>query len=202
MITNLKNWKLYKESILILEDKEIELSDKEIESLRLLQQEEIHGDLPIDSSFLILADIDPTLFKLKKVNGSIFLKDGVWNEIPVWLKDVEVGVFFMCQQNKLTSLKNCPQKIGSSFICKDNRLETLEGCPKIVRRNFDCSGNRLISLEHGPEQVGRDYTCTNNQLTSLDGIAKYIGGSAQCYLNRTLKMPLPEGVEIKGFFRN
>jgi hypothetical protein len=108
-------------------------------NIRLLSQEVIDGDLNLDESFM---DIDPKFVKLKKVNGYVILKGGKWTEIPEWLKDVEISEYFNCSDNKLTTLKNCPQKIGGSFICYYNILTSLEGCPENIGDNFCCGGNK------------------------------------------------------------
>jgi len=119
-----------------LEDRKEKLKQMNI---RLLSQEVINGDLHLDESFM---GIDAKFLKLKKVNGTIWLNEGQWTEIPAWLKDVEIGGFFNCSYNKLTTLKNCPQKIGGSFICSFNRLVSLQGCPENIGGDFWCHGNK------------------------------------------------------------
>ena len=109
-------------------------------NIKLLSQEVIDGDLDLSQSFM---DIDPKFVKLKKVNGYILLSGGQWTEIPEWLKDVEIERYFSCSYNKLTTLKNCPQKIGGDFYCSDNQLKSLEG---------------------RPENIGGDYYYTNNKV--------------------------------------
>jgi hypothetical protein len=80
-----------------------------------ISQEVIDGDLEFDDSFV---DINPKLVKLKKVNGTVYLAAGKWNKIPEWLKDVEITGSFNCSNNNLTSLENCPYKIGKNLICR------------------------------------------------------------------------------------
>ena len=84
-------------------------------NIKLLSQEVIDGDLELDESF---ADIDPKFIKLKKVNGTVYLSPGKWSEIPEWLKNVEITGSFNCSNNNLSSLKNCPYKIGRNLICR------------------------------------------------------------------------------------
>jgi len=142
--------------------------------IRMLSQEMIDGNLELDESFM---DIDPKFVKLKKVNGDVYLNGGQWTEIPAWLKDVEIGGFFNCSYNKLTTLKNCPQKIGRSFYCHNNQLISLEGCPETIVGSFSCSGNKLISLEGCPENIGEDFWYHDNKI----------------------ELELPDYVKLKGF---
>ena len=117
-------------------------------NIRLISQEEIYGNLILDESFM---DIDPKFVKLKKVNGGVLLLDAQWTEIPEWLKDVEITGNFDCSNNKLETLKNCPQNIGRYFSCSDNELISLGGCPEIIGVDFYCYGNK-VKLEL-PENV-------------------------------------------------
>jgi hypothetical protein len=121
----------------------------------------IDGSLKLDESFM---DIDPKFVKLKKVNGNVYLEGRHWTEIPAWLSNVEIIGYFNCSWNKLTSLKNCPQKIGGGFYCSDNQLTSLEGCPENIGGDFNCSGNLLSSLEGCPEFVGGSFWCHDNKL--------------------------------------
>ena len=54
-----------------------------------------------------------------------------------------MGASFSCRDNKLTSLKGCPVKVGGSFDCYNNRLVSLEFCIKDIGSNFECGGNML-----------------------------------------------------------
>ena len=148
-------------------------------NIKLLSQEVIDGilNLILDESFM---DIDPKFVKLKKVNGDVFLTGGQWTEIPEWLKDVEISGIFSCIINKLTSLKNCPHKIGEDLYCQNNLLTSLEGCPKIINEYFNCQNNLLTSLEGCPEFVGGNFICSNNKI----------------------KLELPAYVKLKGKFVN
>ena len=71
--------------------------------------------------------IDARFIKVKKVNGYIKMEGGQWTEIPAWLKDVEITKNFFCLSNKLTTMKNCPKKIGGGLFCSFNQLTSLEG---------------------------------------------------------------------------
>jgi hypothetical protein len=146
-------------------------------NIKLLSQEVFDGDLNIDESFM---DIDPKIVKIKKVNGDVWLEGGQWKEIPLWLKDIEISGSFYCSKNKLTTLKNCPHKIGENFSCAENKLKSLEGCPRNICENFSCAFNHL---------------------TSLKGCPEYVGGNFYCTLN-IIKLKLPDYVKLKGTFIN
>jgi len=66
---------------------------------------------------------------------------------------------------------------------------------------FDCSHNKLTSLENCPQYVGRSFFCNRNKLETLEGCPKYIGKDFYCLYNAKI-LELPEGVELKGKFKN
>jgi hypothetical protein len=109
-------------------------------NIKILSQEVIDGNLEIDESFM---GIDAKFVKLKKVNGDVWLTGGQWTEIPTWLKNVEITGYFDCSENKLITLKNCPQKIGRNFYCSANLLTSLDGCPENIGGNFYCYDNKI-----------------------------------------------------------
>ena len=109
-------------------------------NIKLLSQELIDGDLELDESFM---DIDAKFVKIKKVNGFVWLTGKQWTEIPEWLKNVEILGSFLCAYNKLTTLKNCPHKIGRGFYCSHNLLTSLDGCPKNVEGDLYCYNNKV-----------------------------------------------------------
>ena len=146
-------------------------------NIRMLSHEVIDGNLHLDES---LMDIDAKFVKLKKINGDLELTGGQWTEIPEWLKDVEIEGHFNCSDNKLKTLKNCPQKIRGVFSCSYNQLVSLEGCPKNIAGSFNCSYNRLTSLEGCPENIEGIFWCYNNKV----------------------KLKLPDYVKLKGKFKN
>ena len=146
-------------------------------NIKLLSQELIDVNLTLDESFM---NIDPKFVKLKKVSGDVWLTGRQWTEIPEWLKDVEITGTFSCTYNKLTTLKNCPQKIEGYFLCNNNELISLDGCPKEIGGDFDCAYNQLTSLEGCPEIVGENFYCRNNKI----------------------KLTLPDYVNLKGKFKN
>jgi len=95
----------------------------------------------------------------------------------------KVGGYFVCNNNKLTTLEGAPQEIGKDFDCSGNGLTTIEGAPKKVGGYFSCSYNKLTSLEGAPKKVGGHFYCHNNKLTSLEGSPKEIGGYFNCSNN-------------------
>lgn len=109
-------------------------------NIKLLSQEVIDGNLDLDESFM---DIDSKFVKLKKVNGYISLNGYKWIEIPTWLSNIEINGCFWCSDNKLTTLKNCPQKIRGVFSCSYNQLTSLEGCPETIGEDFYCHNNKV-----------------------------------------------------------
>jgi hypothetical protein len=113
-------------------------------NIKMLSQEVIDGDLILDESFM---NIDPKFVKLKKVNGYVWLSEEKWTEIPAWLKNVEIEGFFDCSNNKLTTLKNCPQNIEGDFYCQYDQLTSLEGCPEYIGGSFWCNGNNKAKLK-------------------------------------------------------
>jgi len=136
----IKNFKSFNENLLVPRNLEGRKEKLKQMNIRLLSQEVIDGDLKIDESFM---DINPKFVKLNKVNGHVRLNGGLWTEIPEWLKDVEIKGSFICSYNKLTTLKNCPQKIGESFYCSNNQLVSLEGSPENIGGDFYCYNNKV-----------------------------------------------------------
>jgi hypothetical protein len=89
--------------------------------------------------------------------------------------------------NKLGDSKQLPltfNEVGGYFNCSKNILTTLEGCPKEVGTWFSCSWNKLTSLEHSPKIVEGDFYCgLNEYLTSLEGLENtYIEGLENTYI--------------------
>jgi hypothetical protein len=82
---------------------------------------------------------------------------------------------------RLGDLKKLPltfNEVGGYFYCTKNNLTTLEGCPKVVRGFFNCSWNKLTSLEHSPKIVEGSFYCyDNHSITTLEGLENtYIEG--------------------------
>ena len=72
------------------------------------------------------------------VDGNVDLTYKDFKELPYKFGIVD-GYFDMGGSQNLTSLKNCPNRVGDYFGCdRCPKLESLEGCPKEVGRNFYC----------------------------------------------------------------
>ena len=89
-----------------------------------------------------------------------------------------------CNNNKLTTLKGSPKKIGRDFDCSNNQLTTLEGSPQEIGRDFDCSNNQLTTLEGSPQEIGRDFDCSFNNLTTLKGSPQRVDKDFNCSGNK------------------
>jgi hypothetical protein len=100
-------------------------------------------------------------------------------------------------ESGLSDLKQLPltfNEVGGYFDCRDNILTTLEGCPEKVHRWFNCSYNNLTSLEHSPKIVKGSFKCMKNYyITSLEGLENtYITGELDVWRCRNL-------YSLKGF---
>lgn len=103
------------------------------------------------------------------------------------LTSIKVNGFFYCNNNKLKSLKGCPQEVGgfdcagndieslmygpakaSYYCCSLNNLKSLKWAPKDTEF-FYCNGNNLTDLQYGPVEA-LIYDCSNNKITNLDYI--------------------------------
>ncbi len=73
------------------------------------------------------------------VEGDVWLNNNNLSSIDIQFNNV-FG-HFVCYENKLTSLHNCPKTVKRWFNCRSNKLTSLEGCPKIVGGGFNCGGN-------------------------------------------------------------
>ena len=128
------------------------------------------------------------------VDGSVNLSYRNLKSIPIKFK--EVGGYFYCYGNQLTSLKYCPETVGGDFYCDNNQLTSLRGCPRTVGGYFSCSNNQLTSLEYCPETVSGYFNCHYNQLTSLKYCPETVGGGFNCYRNQLTNFDgLPEFFE-------
>ncbi len=76
---------------------------------------------------------------------------------------------------KITELPCMFATCAESFDCSNNKLKSLKGCPEYVGGFFDASANLLKSLEHVPSYIsGTAYFTGNPSLRSLVGIGKQI----------------------------
>ncbi len=108
------------------------------------------------------------------------------SELPVAFESV--GGTLMLANNKLTTLKGCPQHVGYSFECEQNELTSLEFGPKTVGANYNCSRNELKDLTHAPAHVPGVFNCALNPLESLEGFPEFIGKAV--YISYSPDLPL------------
>jgi len=66
---------------------------------------------------------------------------------------------FHCNNNKLTSLKGCPEIVYGDFNCFRNKLTSLEFCPKIITGTFLCYRNSITNWDYFPEEIGKGFYC-------------------------------------------
>ncbi len=52
--------------------------------------------------------------------GDLDLSNKEITEFPRWMKTCKIGGNFWCDNNKLSSLENCPKVIHGSFSCTNN----------------------------------------------------------------------------------
>jgi hypothetical protein len=72
------------------------------------------------------------------VDGDVDLANKNFKELP-YKFGIVTGYFDVGYNKKLTSLENCPDKVGTWFGCSHNpKIDSLEGCPKEVGKNFYC----------------------------------------------------------------
>ena len=71
-------------------------------------------------------------------NSNVMLYKKDLKELPYKFGTI-TGYFDLGECKNLTSLKNCPNKIGNYFSCSGcTKLDSLEGCPNYVEWNFYC----------------------------------------------------------------
>jgi hypothetical protein len=100
------------------------------------------------------------------INGSGHLYYQKLEKIPIQFGIVSGD--FIAHNNRLTSLKGCPSKVGGYFHVSINLLKDLEYSPKEVNGDYyDCSDNNLVSIKGVTNQLISFY-CNSNNLTSLE----------------------------------
>ena len=115
------------------------------------------------------------------INGDVDLDGYELREIGVKFRVVSGD--FNCYNNKLDTLRGCPERVGGSFHCTNNILTSLEYCPKYIGGDFFCYNNNLELLIHGPVTVGGIFDCADNQLISLEGCLDKVLGDFDCANN-------------------
>ena len=90
------------------------------------------------------------------VDGDVFLYGIGLTELPINFN--KVSGTFDCSNNKLTTLKGCPNYVGDNFSCGTNYLTDLKYSPKLIHGSFYCSGNNLKSYV-SDSIVGKTFYC-------------------------------------------
>ena len=162
----------------------------------------IENDLTITKD--VLNEFLDKLSEIKQINGFLYLSHLNLNELPN-LSNITINGNFTCSDNKLTTLKNCPNKVNGGFFCHNNclnslkffpqelnggfychynNLTTLIGCPNEINGDFQCRNNNLTSLKGCPIKINGHFGCNNNKLTSLKNGPKEVNGNFHCYGNK------------------
>jgi hypothetical protein len=117
---------------------------------RLVHDYKINDDLTID--------VDNNLELLGKIKENF----------PKYIQFGKVSGYVNIGDNDMTSLRGCPQEMGDFFTCTGNKLTSLKDGPISVftkKRNLQYN----INNKYG-------YQCSHNQLSSLEGLPKEING--------------------------
>jgi hypothetical protein len=96
---------------------------------RFLQEKEVIEVDHIDED-----NYEEYIGKTVKVTGDVDLSELGLTKIPI--NFTEVGGYFSCEYNELTSLVGAPTKVGDDFYCSDNPLKSFEGKPKFIGGYF------------------------------------------------------------------
>ena len=106
------------------------------------------------------------------VDGNVFMNGFDMYELPLKFNNVTGG--FNCNDNNLTTLKGCPEKVGSEFHAGSNKLTEVDFCPKECRVVSFSTNYDLVSIKKFPEKCIRvDFSWTN--LLSLKGLENVEG---------------------------
>ena len=115
------------------------------------------------------------------VEGDVDLSSKGLTEFPSYIQFGTVKGNFLCDLNRLTTLKGSPIEVGKVFDCSFNRLVSLEGAPLRVKY-FDCSSNKLTSLEGAPKKANF-FNCKNNTTKfSKDDVRKVCNVEKDIYI--------------------
>ena len=117
------------------------------------------------------------------VDGDVDLSEKGLTKFPSFIQFRRVKGNFLCDLNRLTTLKGAPIEVGKVFDCSYNVLTSLEGASLKVNY-FDCNSNKLTSLEGSPKEVEGNFYCYNNNLIDLKGAPETVGGDFACFENK------------------
>jgi len=96
------------------------------------------------------------------VYNDVDLGSNKLKEIPIKFR--QVNDYFLCNDNYLTTLIGCPERVNGQFDCDLNNLTNLEGCPKYVYGNFYCQQNNITTFEGGPKHIEDKFWCGGNPI--------------------------------------
>jgi hypothetical protein len=99
------------------------------------------------------------------VDGDVDLIAKKLTKIPVQFGIINGG--FSIWNNKLISLKGCPNKVKGNFDCTHNQLKSLEHCPKEIGENFCFHANEISTFEFLPDSVGT-FTVYEDDIINLN----------------------------------
>ena len=116
------------------------------------------------------------------VDGNVELQRKFITEIPIQFGEVR-GSFYAFD-NKITSLKGCPNKVTGQFNFYNNCLTSLEGCPEEIGEDLNVAQNKLTTLNGSPNKVGGDLNAFNNSIKSLKGGPIEVTGNFMVFNNR------------------
>lgn len=104
------------------------------------------------------------------VNDVVVLAHMNLTEIPV--KFNRITKSFLCQHNKLKTLKNAPEYVGGDFNCSSNQIKELTHSPRIVKGHFSCSKNKIENLKGISNEIGGRLDATSNKINTLEYFPK------------------------------
>jgi len=90
--------------------------------------------------------------KITVIDGHIELNDKDLVQLPMQFKDIANG-WFIIDNNKLITLKGCPETVSGYFSCSGNKtLKSLEYMPDATRIFYDDCGcsDDITQLKHLP----------------------------------------------------
>ena len=83
------------------------------------------------------------------VDGDVRLYNKNLSKLPDYIQFGYVKLNFQINDNKLTTLKGCPFRVGRDFFCNHNQLYSLEYLPKIIGQDFIGGSNPIyFTLGH------------------------------------------------------
>lgn len=125
-----------------------------------------------------------------------------WGLTHIPVKFGVVNGDFCCSDNKLVSLKGCPEVVRGTFSCDRNRLTSLEFCPSLVEGEFYAAFNKINSLEFLPQSALSIDMRSNPSLgeyqdmTDLEELKFIVSAKSE---ERVLSLTLPNAKSSKSY---